>query len=327
LNEIIKNLCLESCVILIKKLGKIVLEKNNQKYIQNLNNYINNNLSKIIENNDNIPNYLRYRIINVIKKNENSWKDSMSDIIKKEKKIVLKESDNEEDKVCNIGNDNELVSNRSYKYSKNSKISAYKSKDENEMMIENDLINYMSYFTKDKFKDNNSYNWEIINNLININNIGIEYIIDEFIQICTNIINDESKLLIANNYIKYIIENYTSNLSKKSVDTIQTEMIKTFLIVDDYVNNNSYMYQILGNLLYFLIENKLYHVKFMNKYLKLENKTKINIAIVTKYCIISSGKFVKRYYNDFKQTKLFNNNEIFDKYINEPLRELFNFIK
>ena len=327
LNDIIKNLYLESCVILLKKLGKIVLEKHNQKYIQNLNNYINNNLSKIIENNDNIPNHLRYRIINVIKKNENSWNDSISDILKKERKIVLKDSDTEEDKNSNIENNYDIVSNKSYKCSKNSKISGYKSKDENEMMIENDFINYISCFTKNKFKDNKSYNWEVINKLININNIGMEYIIDEFIQICTNIINDESKLLIANNYIKYIIENYTNNLSKKSVDTIQTEMIKTFLIVDDYVNSNSYMYQILGNLLYFLIENKLYHVKFMNKYLKLENKTKVNIAIVTKYCIISSGKFVKKYYNDFKQTKLFNNNEIFDKYINEPLKELFNFIK
>lgn len=83
------------------------------------------------------------------------------------------------------------------------------------MMIENDFINYISCFTKNKFKDNKSYNWEVINKLININNIGMEYIIDEFIQICTNIINDESKLLIANNYIKYIIENYTNNLSKK----------------------------------------------------------------------------------------------------------------
>ena len=327
LNELIKNLYLESCVILLKKLGKIVLEKNNQKYIQNLNNYINNNLSKIIDNNDNIPNHLRYRIINVIKKNENSWNDSLSDILKKERKIVLKESDDEEDKISNIEKDYDILSNKSYKYSKNSKISGYKSKDENELMIENDFINYISCFTKDKLKDNKSYNWEVINNLIIINNLGMEYIIDEFIQICTNIINDESKLLIANNYIKYIIENYTSKLSKKSVDTIQTEMIKTFLIVDDYVNSNSYMYQILGNLLYCLIENKLYHVKFMNKYLKLEYKTKVNIAIVTKYCIISSGKFVKKYYNDFKQTKLFNNNEIFDKYINEPLKELFNFIK
>ena len=328
LNEIIKNLYLESCLILIKKLGKIVIEKNNQKYIQNLHNYINNNLSKIIENNDNIPNHLRYKIINVIKKNENSWNDSLSDALIKEKKIVLKEESNdEEDKSSSNENKYDLVSNKSYKYSKNSKISAYKSKDENEMMIENDLINYISCFTKDNYKDSKSYNWEVIDNIININNIGIEYIIDEFIQICTNIINDERKLLAANNYIQYIIENYTNILSKKSVDIIQTEMTKTFLIVDDYVNNNSYMYKILGNLLFFLIENKLYHVKFMNKYLKLEYKTKINLAIVTKNCIISSGKFVKKYYNDFKQTKLFNNNEIFNKYINEPLKELFNFIK
>ena len=88
------------------------------------------------------------------------------------------------------------------------------------------------------------------------------------------------------------------------------------------------MCKILGNLLFLLIENKLYHIKDFNNYLKEDKNTKINLAIITKYCIISSGKFAKKYFNDFKQTKLFiNNNNIFNEYVSNSLKDLFYFFK
>ena len=104
-------------------------------------------------------------------------------------------------------------------------------------------------------------------------------------------------------------------------------MIKSFLKIDELVNKNKNMYKILGNLLFILIDNKLYHIKYFNNYLKVEKQTQINLAIITKYCILSSGKFAKKYLNDFKQTKLFINNEIFSKYVNEALKDLLYFIK
>ena len=87
------------------------------------------------------------------------------------------------------------------------------------------------------------------------------------------------------------------------------------------------MFKILGNLLFVLIDNKLFLIKFFNHYLKVDTKTQINLAIITKYCIISAGKFAKKYLNDFKQTKLFNNNEIFEKYVIENMEDLLYFIK
>ena len=333
LNDIIKFLYLESCIILLKKLGKLIFERNNQKYIGNLNNYINNNLSNIINNNINIPSYLKYRIINIIKRNENLWQDSASEILKKEKNIVLGDSDSEDIEI----NNKEIISfEDSYKKSKNSKIKdEYKPRDENELMIEEDLLNYISFFTEKSpngqvnIKNNvdKSYNWKIIDELINEKNIGLEYIIDEFIQICTYTIHDENQLIISNDYIKNIIEYYSANLQKDAIDLIHTEMIKTFLIIDEFINNNIYMPKILGNLLFLLIDNRLYHIKYFNKYLKAEKQTQINLAIITKYCIISSGKFAKKYFNDFKQTKLFNNNDIFKKHVKEELKDLFYFIK
>ena len=104
-------------------------------------------------------------------------------------------------------------------------------------------------------------------------------------------------------------------------------MIKTFLNVDVFIKINYYMSKISGNLLFILIENRLYHIKDFNNYLKAEKQTQINLAIITKYCIISAGKFAKKYFNDFKQTKLFFNNNIFNQYVSDALKDLFYFIK
>ena len=329
IKDLIRYLYLESCICLVKKLGKLVFEKNEEKNIQNLNNYINNNFNNIIESDKNMPNNLRYRIINIIKKNEKLWNDSYSEIFQKEKNIVLEDSDSEE----NENNNNQIVT--SYKNSKNNLKEENRPRNENEIMIEEDLLNYISYSTEldpngqiiIKNICDKSYNWKVIEELINEKNYGLEYIIDDFIQICTYTVHDENQLIICNDYIKNIIEYYSNNLSDQDLELIQKEMIKTFLIIDEFLNNNIYMEKVLGNLLFILIENKLYHIKYFNKYLKTEKQTQINLAIITKYCIISSGKFAKRYFNDFKQTKLFINSEIFKKYVNDSLKDLFYFIK
>ena len=303
INDLVRFLYLEACINLVYNLGKEV--KNNEKYMQSLNNYINNNLSNIINNNENIPNHLKYRIIKLINKNKKSWNNSFS----------LQNNDSEK-KECSS----------TKKSAKNN---------ENEKIIEEDLINYITYSTE---LDNNgqiiiksnfdkSYNWKYIDELINEKNYGLQYFINNFIKICTYTIKNENQLIISNDYIKNIIEYYSNNLSNQDLDLVQREMIKTFFNIDDFVNNNVYMVKILGNLLFVLIENKLYHIKYFNKYLKVEKQTQINLAIITKYCIISSGKFAKRYFNDFKQTKLFINSNIFEKYVNEALKDLFYFIK
>ena len=153
-------------------------------------------------------------------------------------------------------------------------------------------------------------------------------IIKKFIEACGNIISKESQVLISNDYIKNIIEYYINSLSKEEIEAVQNEMIKSFQEINNIINTNQYMCKILGNLLFILIENKLYHIKDFNNYLKADKNTKINLAIITKYCIISSGKFAKKYFNDFKQTKLFiNNNSIFNEYVSNSLKDLFYFFK
>ena len=335
--NIFKALYLEACITLLNKLGKNIIEKNNKKLIQNINSFISNNLSPLINDNNetNIPSSLKYKIINVIKKNKNSWKESLFEIYQKNKNIFeLKEKEESDIKK---NNEEEIVSNNN-KQGSNIIINEKKGKKKTNdytIIIEDDLKNYISYFTEQgnkgqiniKTKIDKSYNWKVIDDLVNDKKYGLEYIIIQFIHICSNIINDENQLFLSNDYIKNIIEFYSNNFTKASLDLIHNEMIKIFLEIDEIIKINHYMSKILGNLLFVLIENRLYHIKDFNNYLKVETQTQINLAIITKYCIISSGKFAKKYFNDFKQTKLFLNNYIFKQYVTDALKDLFYFIK
>ena len=80
--------------------------------------------------------------------------------------------------------------------------------------------------------------------------------------------------------------------------------------------------EILGNLLFILLRNKLYFMKDLNSFIEKDKETQINIAKIVKYSILSSGKLLKQYHNDFKYTKIFNNNEIFVYYVTNEIPQL-----
>ena len=278
------------------------------------------------KNQNNIPSYVKYKIMNLISKKENKWKDSLYDIYEKEEKIKIYPEIKFNLNNNDIENKNINQANKSKEQNIN---------EINKALIEEDIINYINYFTEENNKGkiniktevDKSYNWKIIDELVNNKNFGLESLIKYFISICSSFIFDDNKLFLCNDYIKNIIEFYSNNLPKKSIESLQNEMIKTFSNIDNIVEQNKEMYKILGNLLFLLIDNKLFQIKFFNHYLKANKKTQINLAIITKYCIISSGKFTKKYLNDFKQTKLFINNEIFEKFVIENMKDLLYYIK
>ena len=64
-NEQIKYLNLEGAIILLNKFGKIVFDRKNPKHLQNLDNYLKDNIFPIMEKRDiNVQNYLKFKIIN-----------------------------------------------------------------------------------------------------------------------------------------------------------------------------------------------------------------------------------------------------------------------
>ena len=322
IKRIYKTLYLDACILLYDKIMEDIFKCNNKKLIQCLNNFI-DHLSN--DDNQDLPNYLRYKIINSVEKKKKMNEKEIEKIEKSNKSIDLFDKILEEE-VHNKSKSNNI------KMIQKTNIS--KTNDDYELIIQEDLNNYISYFSEKgdngqtiiKTEVDKSYNWKIIDDLINKKDNGLSFIINNFIKACSKIITKENQVILSNDYIKNIIEYYINNLSKEEIGVVQNEMIKTLLNINDVINKNQFMYKILGNLLFILIENKLYHIKDFNNYLKVENNTKINLAIITRYCIISAGKFAKKYFNDFKQTKLFiNNNIIFNEYVNNSLKELFYF--
>ena len=199
----------------------------------------------------------------------------------------------------------------------------------NQDIILKDFQNYIKYLEKENIKNkediyegiNDSYDWKIIDELITKKNIKIDDIIKIYINICknNNFINNNT-IFKANEYIKSIIEYYTNNLSKNQKEIIHLNMIEEFNNINNILNNsNEYIFEILGNLLFILLKNKLYYMKDLNNFIDKDKNTQINMAKIVKFAILASGNLSKQYHNDFKYTKLFNNNDIFINYITREI--------
>ena len=204
----------------------------------------------------------------------------------------------------------------------------------NKEEIEKDLDNYLLFLEKEGIKTkeniydelNDSYNWKVIDDLIINKNVKLEEIIKIFIAICkTKKDINNGDIFKVSEYIKTIIEYYKNNLSKNQIEILHLNMIEFFMLINDLIdntNNEINMCEIMGNLLYILLKNKLYFMKDLNNFIEKNKDTQINMAKVVKYAIIASGNCAKQYHNDFKYTKLFNNNEIFSFYITNELSDI-----
>ena len=71
-----KNIALEATVNFISKFGKKIFLNKDINCINKLNKFINTNLKSILDNKD-LSGFLKYKIINLIEKQKNEWKDSL----------------------------------------------------------------------------------------------------------------------------------------------------------------------------------------------------------------------------------------------------------
>ena len=262
----------------------------------NLHNYKINDidLSKTNRTEDNFYN------IHPLKKSKNKKKSNSTNKIKMEKD--------------NIENKNEFIIDK-YVYEQ----------------INQDLDNYLKFLEKEQIENNEqsnidinySYNWKTIDDLMINGKTKLEDIIKIYIELCKNRNITKSNLSKFNKYIKTIIEYYISDFSRNQIEIIHLNMIELFKSIIGLNEKYSDIFlEILGNLLFILLRNKLYFMKDLNSFTEKEKEIQINIAKIVKYSILSSGKCLKQYHNDFKFTKLFNNNEIFVNYVTNEIPEL-----
>ena len=188
-------------------------------------------------------------------------------------------------------------------------------------IIEEDIIKYKIFLNENNINNKNDlnknnqigngYDWSSIEEILSTNKINLIKIIRCFIEVCIDEIIDSSKIYYANDYIKNIIYYYSTQLTNKERDIIRNKISNLFLNIRDICIDNYYMKEIMGYLMFILIENKLFFIKELNNFIGKEKEIIITIAEVVKYAIISSEEKCKKYHNDFKQTKLFVDNSIF----------------
>ena len=240
------------------------------KLYNNFKSIINNkDLSKTDKTEDN------YYRIDPIKKSENKKKLNYSNKIEIEKDIV----NNKNDTIINI----------------------YE-------QMNQDLDNYLKFLEKNtkqneeetNMDENYSYNWKTIDELVVNGKTKLEDIIKTYIEICKNRNITKFDLPKFIKYIKTIIEYYITDFSRNQIEIVHLNMIELFKSLIEFKQNYSEIFlEILGNLLFILLRNKLYFMKDLNSFIEKDKETQINIAKIVKYSILSSGKLLKQYHNDF----------------------------
>ena len=329
------------------------INKNNMTQIDNTKKNDENNNNKNISNEDKNNNNNSNKDKNI--NNEDKNKNNEIKISKKEDKTenneINKENTNENEENKNEKNkdvnenskdnkDNIIINNNDN--NKNNELIDNKEKEktdinlkpdensENMNLLKKEIENYMIFLSEykiEKNKDisydvNDEFNWSIVDDLVVVKKISLGDIVIYFIKICTNIIDDTSKIFKANEYIKNIINYYSYNLNSENINTMHLKMVDLFLDIDNICISNSHMYEIMGYLLFILLSNecKFFNIKDLNSFIDKDINTRINIAKTVKFTIISYGQNWKKYYNIFKKANLFKENDIFDNYISNALK-------
>ena len=152
-------------------------------------------------------------------------------------------------------------------------------------------------------------------------NIELSEFFYYYVEACIDLIDSENKIKLANEYLNNIINNLIISIPEEIFEILHYKLISLFLDINEICVDNIYMYQIMGYLLYTLINNKLFYIKDLNNFLDKENYIIISIAKAVKYTIILSEKNAKKFHNDFKQTKLFFGSNIFYNLVTVPLKK------
>ena len=296
--ENIKFINLEAIITFLSKFGKIIIKRNKDDNLIKLNNFISEKIC-IIKDKEKIPNFLKYKIINLLEEQKNNWKDTLF-----EKSIIPKGKE----KIIKNINEDDYDYNNNY----NKKINF-----EDEDTIKEDLTNWIKFLneneiiTPSKLEEEilNEYEWENIDKLISDDKVELVEIIRCYLEVSIDLINKKEDVFKANQYINSVIEFYSKYLSKEEINDFNKKLILLFLEVNNLVVDNNFMFEILGNLLFISIHNNLFKLNDLNVFINYDELTLKNICNVIKFSIQFSGKNKNKFINELKLIKLFNNDK------------------
>ena len=202
------------------------------------------------------------------------------------------------------------------------------------IIIKEDIENFISFYNKKNGEINGGknansnlkYDWSIIEQLIIKAKVDIVDIINGFLLIFNEIMDNKTSLKIFNEYISQIIEHYKNNyLNEKNIKNIRIKILKILKQIDSINISNKYKFDIFGNLFYHFLIEGLFTEEDLNYFENEEQKIVIEIAKMIKnililFCENNNNKACNEYHTKFKKTKLFNKNPIYFNYVTKYIK-------
>ena len=259
--------------------------------------------------------------INIVKRVKVRFKKHFSNF--SEEKILINNCNND------INEEQNII--RKHKSSKKNKKLIEKEK-KIVTIIKEDLESYILFSLKINENKNmmalKNYNFSIIEQLLIKQKIDLSNLIRFYLSISFDIIDSKDKIFICNDYINNIIEKYKRTyLNKNNFIQIHEDILEILIDIINESNEkdeNKYKFDISGALFYSLLINELFFVSDLNMFNNCDKQIYINIAKIIRYIIIYSNddKFKSKYFEIFKNSKIFFNNPIYFKYVTKYLKLL-----
>ena len=221
----LKMINLEAIVILLDNFGTLLKAKEDkmkEEDKKNFNEIVDEYLKKleeVIQKDQNIVQYVKYKIINLIERSKNNWEKSKFDksLEAKGKKDL---EDEEEEK-----NDRGKATLKPY------------TQDEVTEKMSKDLINFKDFIEEDEGTPEN-YDWAIVESIYHDHGNSVAEMIQGFLQSCLDFVQNDKTLNLAKDYFSELIFYYKKSLSLKEKKEIVKKTAHLLRVARDYSLDN-----------------------------------------------------------------------------------------
>ena len=288
-NKKIKLINIEVIIKLIDKLGTLLENENNKKDKHIFQQKLEETFKKLeeIKKDENIPERIKYLILNIIKKKENKFKLSeyeKSKIAKSKKE--LEEGDKEKEDLTQ-----EDINN----------------------LIKKDLEEYKQIIEIEG--DSKKYSWNITTDIYDGKYKGFESILEGYFMSCVEFIEKEGNLKYAKNYIKELLEYYHTHMEDNEKNNLLNKIIDLFVIINDYSLDGKDILCVYEHVLEICIKNEIFNIKDLDHLIETKYNKEEDFKKDIKNLSIIFQNIYKNTANE-KLKKQFRENNFINKLIN-----------
>ena len=288
-NKKIKLINIEVIIKLIDKLGTLLENENNKKDKHIFQQKLEETFKKLeeIKKDENIPERIKYLILNIIKKKENKFKLSeyeKSKIAKSKKE--LEEGDKEKEDLTQ-----EDINN----------------------LIKKDLEEYKQIIEIEG--DSKKYSWNITTDIYDGKYKGFESILEGYFMSCVEFIEKEGNLKYAKNYIKELLEYYHTHMEDNEKNILLSEIIELFELINYFSLDGKDILCVYEHVLEICIKNEIFNIKDLDHLIETKYNKEEDFKKDIKNLSIIFQNIYKNIANE-KLKKQFRENNFINKLIN-----------